>query len=315
MIFKPHLALAITCLGLLFFPAESARADYVNRIYWTDWSHGAVYRANVDGSGTEQIISTPIESLDGLAIDPIDNQLYIGTGTHLLRSNLDGSNLTTVLSGGSAYNFFDVEIDATNRKIYWNEWIQGGGGEVGIKRADLDGTSIETVWHHLGAQSKAIDPEAGKLYWASDTGTAGRIYKSDLDGTNREQILYNTFHQGHLAGLALDLPRNKMYFTTWEGGGIWRANMDGTGVELLLNDKTASIALDSEGGKIYWTSWAYGLNEIKRANLDGTGEEVVCLMGGAGNDIALEFVPEPTTFSLLAIGGLALLRPRHYGCR
>lgn len=44
-----------------------------------------------------------------------------------------------------------------------------------------------------------------------------------------------------------------------------------------------------------------------RANLDGTGPEVVCHMGGQGNSIALQIIPEPTTFTLLTLGLLALL--------
>ncbi|UCF42388.1 MAG: DUF5011 domain-containing protein [Planctomycetota bacterium] len=272
--------------------ANVVSADYVNRVYWTKFapSDDGVLRANADGSGIEQIVSVAFNSLDGLAIDPVENKLYIGTSYHLLRCNLDGSGLETVISGGNAFDFFCLEIDTANRKIYWSDWIQGGPTPR-MRRADLDGTSIETVFEGTISYGKAIDAAAGKLYWV-----AGSIYKSDLDGSNRVTVLANTFGRGHLHGLALDIQSNKMYFTTWEGGGIWRANMDGTDVEHLSDDKTTAIAVDSDGGKLYWTSWAYGADEIKRANLDGSGEEVVCLMGGSGNAIALEFIPEPTEY-------------------
>ncbi len=119
----------------------------------------------------------------------------------------------------------------------------------------MDGTSIETIFEGTVSHGKAIDAEAGDLYW-----TAGSIYKSDLDGSNRVEVLANTFGQGHLDGLALDVQSNKMYFTTWEDGGIWRSNMDGTDVEYLLDDKTNAIAVDTYGrgstgrhGRMVWT--------------------------------------------------------------
>jgi len=106
----------------------------------------------------------------------------------------------------------------------------------------LDGTSIETIFEGTVSHGKAIDAEAGDLYW-----TAGSIYKSDLDGSNRVEVLANTFGQGHLDGLALDVQSNKMYFTTWEDGGIWRS-------------KTNAIAVDTYGrgstgrhGRMVWT--------------------------------------------------------------
>ena len=155
------------------------------------------------------------------------------------------------------------------------------------------------------SHGKAIDAEAGALYWNADS-----IYKSDLDGSNRVTLLNNTFGKGHLGGLALDVQSNKMYFTTWESGGIWRANMDGTDVEYLLDDKTDAIAVDTYGRKLYWSSWADGVDQIMRSNLDGSDEEVLCQMGGSGNAIALEIVPEPATISLLGLSSLALLRKR-----
>jgi len=296
--------MAVVCVSLV----SAASANYVNRIYWTQFTGSeGVYRANPDGSGTEQIVGVTFNSLDGLAIDPVENKLYVGTSYDLLRCNLDGSALETVISGGNAFDFYDLEIDVSNRKIYWSDWIQDGP-TPGIRRANLDGTSLETIFEGSISHGKAIDPEGGELYW-----TAGSIYKSDLDGSNRVTVLENTFGQGHLDGLALDVPSNKMYFTTWEQGGIWRANMDGTDVESLLDDKTTAIAVDTYGGKLYWTSWAYGQDEIRRANLDGSGEEVVCLMGGAGNDIALEIILEPDTLLALIDIDPDTLNKKSYG--
>lgn len=293
---------SIMGLLLLILLSGATRADYVNRVYWTLWTGtDGVCRANVDGSDVQQLLKVEFSSLDGLAIDRVDQKLYVGTSYDLLRCNLDGSGVETVISGGIAFNFYGLEIDAASRKMYWSDFLLDGT-TPSLRRANLDGTSMETIWQGAKSYGKAIDPAAGKLYWAADA-----IYRSDLDGANPEVLLANTFGKGNFHGLDLDPRAGKLYFSTWESGGIWRANLDGSGAEYLIDDKTSSLALDLDGGKIYWTSWAIGSKEIMRANLDGTEAEVVCLMGGQGNSIALEIIPEPTTFTLLTLGLLALV--------
>ena len=61
-------------------------------------------------------------------------------------------------------------------------------------------------------------------------------------------------------------------------GSIHRAVNDGTNRQLLVNTRVSSdgapidIALDVEGGKMYWTLWANRV-KIQRANLDGSNVE------------------------------------------
>ncbi len=74
---------------------------------------------------------------------------------------------------------------------------------------------------------------------------------------------------------ALDLARGFMYWATKEQNAfqIYRAKLDGTSPTLLTNVPTAPLhlALDSKGGKMYWTDGTL----IRRANLDGSGIETV----------------------------------------
>lgn len=56
---------------------------------------------------------------------------------------------------------------------------------------------------------------------------------------------------------------------------VRRANLDGTGMEILASGgRPSDVALDVTGGKMYWTDWA-GNKNIWRANLDGSNAEVV----------------------------------------
>jgi hypothetical protein len=67
-----------------------------------------------------------------------------------------------------------------------------------------------------------------------------------------------------------------MYWTNpYTGNDIRRANLDGTGQQILVTGLNApyAIALDVAGGKMYWTE-DFGA-DIRRANLDGTGQQTL----------------------------------------
>ena len=78
-----------------------------------------------------------------------------------------------------------------------------------------------------------------------------------------------------------------MYWTTLDLGKIWRANLDGSEVEDLVEGLYApyDIALDVAVGKMYWVERASG--KMQRANLDGSGVEDLVEGLGAVRDIAL----------------------------
>ncbi len=111
-----------------------------------------------------------------------------------------------------------------------------------------------------------------KMYWV-DLGRA-EINRANLNGSNPQTIL-----QGKVATfLALDTTNQKMY---WTGGGkIWRADIDGTNDEVLLDTNIVDpqgIALDVAAGKMYWTDSR--TDKIQRANLDGSEVEDLVTQG------------------------------------
>ena len=66
-----------------------------------------------------------------------------------------------------------------------------------------------------------------------------------------------------------------MYWSVETSGDIRRANLDGSGQEILVRnlDRPAGIALDLASGKMYWID--FGGGNIRRANLDGTGQQTL----------------------------------------
>lgn len=72
----------------------------------------------------------------------------------------------------------------------------------------------------------------------------------------------------------LKQPRPPIYFASMEAKKILRLNPDGTLTDVIQSPEIPrGVAVDRAGGKIYWSEgWAH---QIKRANLDGSGMEVI----------------------------------------
>ena len=98
------------------------------------------------------------------------------------------------------------------------------------------------------------------------------------------------------------------------GRYIEQVSLDGTGYRTALDIGgvgAEDVAVDPIGGKLYWTDQHLGA--IRQANLDGTGVETLQYVGSSLlMGIALDVpIPEPATLSLLAFGGLVLVRRRN----
>jgi len=184
------------------------------------------------------------------------------------------------------------DVDEVNTgRMFWTEQRTRGV----IKTANRDGSEVMTVVSEVsGAAEIALDIVRGKMYWAAfNTAFPGTIERSNLDGTGREVLVddVNAF------GVALDHAAQKLYWTEFtfgsSPGALFRSNLDGTSIEFLLEGRRPrSIALDVASGKMYWSSnptqGESGPSKIRRANLDGSGEEDVVVLPLGIGDIALD---------------------------
>lgn len=106
-------------------------------------------------------------------------------------------------------------------------------------------------------------------------------------------------------GIEVDPKAGKMYFN-WIGEGIYRANLDGTAKELVVQQGSApaiaTFRLDLNANKIFFN---YGDEAIRSADLNGSNQQAVIVSpipGAAINSFALNpdakkifFVASPTT--------------------
>ena len=165
-----------------------------------------------------------------------------------------------------------LQVDAAAGMIYWTH---GSFNQGRIRRANLDGTGIDTLLSGLtNPRGLALDLGGGKLYW-SDTQDR-RMYRANLDGSALEAIV-DSGHQ--LGNPTLDLVNGKIYYGNFDRAEIRRANLDGTNQEVLFRNVFTgiAIALDLGAGKIYWadSNTSFVSNHIARSNFDGSDREIL----------------------------------------
>jgi hypothetical protein len=81
-------------------------ALFGGKVYWTDYVLDRVRRANLDGTGVEDLYIVGANwNPGGITIDPVEQKVYwaqstgVGYESALMRMNLDGSEQETLLSG------------------------------------------------------------------------------------------------------------------------------------------------------------------------------------------------------------------------
>ncbi len=123
---------------------------------------------------------------------------------------------------------------------------------------------------------------AQTLYW-TDAGT-DKVQSGNLDGSGSPTDLFGPLSSNPL-GIAVDAANDTVYWA--EGLSIYRGNADGSGtpVELFgmpdILSSVFSIAIDVDGGKIYWTELGH---QIRVGNIDGSGSPTLLFDNSDGVD-------------------------------
>jgi len=199
---------------------------------------------------------------------------------------------------------------ATTARLFF---LSASSGEV--FSANPDGSDLKVIVSEGRRLPDGIvvDAKAGHLYWTNmgnPTANDGSIERSDFDGKNLTHIVPPgaTFTPKQLQ---LDENNRKLYWCDREGMRVMRANLDGSKIETLIDTSEGDtrpgkvikkwcvgIALDVEGGELYWTqkgSDNAGEGRIFRANLEipqgqsaADRKDIVVLYEGLPEPIDLE---------------------------
>src|SRR6266436_2767271 len=177
----------------------------------------------------------------------------------------------------------DSKGNGSSERVFFLD-ISGGR----MASMNPDGSDLQIIIDGLKRLPDGIevDVEAGHIYWTNmgnPTKNEGSIERADLDGKNRRTIVPQgkTFTPKQLK---LDKKGGKVYWSDREGMRVMRANLDGSEIETLVDTSQGDarpgldarkwcvgIAVDHDGGKIYWTQKGpdnAGEGRIFRANLE-----------------------------------------------
>jgi len=156
--------------------------DYAgNKLYW-DTDNG-IQRADIsnsDVSQKEDFATGQSNDPEGVSVDPVNHKLYwTNYNGGVWMKNLDGTGETQILpdpDGGSTLVIGD--------RLYFDDWE--ATNDIQIKSSKLDGTGIATLATGISKVVFGIGYEStnNKIYWGDRT--AGKIMRSNLDGSGIE---------------------------------------------------------------------------------------------------------------------------------
>ena len=289
----------------------------IGRLFFLDVAGGRVLSANPDGSDLKTIVEEGRKIPDGLVVDSAAGHMYwtnMGNPKAndgcILRSDLDGKNMTTVVQPGGTFTPKQLQLEKEAGKLYWCD-REG----MRVMRANLDGSNIEILVDSSGGDNRpgpdarkwcvgiAVDAARGKFYWTQkgdDNAGQGRIFRANIElprgasPANRQDIelLYDNLPEP--IDLDLDVAHRLMYWTDRgdppRGNTVNRASMDPApgarkDPEILFSDLMEGIglALDLKGGRMFFTDLA---GSVYSANLDGSNKKTLLFAEGNLTGIA-----------------------------
>ena len=251
-------------------------------IYWADSTAGTIEFAGLDGSNPQTLVSglaAPQGILVGeylLWADRDDQSIW--------RAELDGSSAAVVVSAAPGR---PRDVGVNGGYIYWVATLVDS-----ISRADEDGSNVAPLVTTDLSFPNGIAVTSEHLYW-SDSGKRS-IRRSGLDGAGVVEVVGNLpstqlpndvfVTEEHVYWSTRDLALTQG--GTAQPGTIQRANLDGSGLTILVDNLVFPQQVAVTGSFLYWTDEYTG--KIQRANLDGSG--VTDLLTGLPGPVGLAVV-------------------------
>jgi hypothetical protein len=241
---------------------DGATVDVEKRhIYWTNMgvpslNDGSIERVDIDGRNRVTIIPAGVtHTPKQLHLDKANRKLYWcdREGMRVMRSNLDGSKVETLIQTGSGTAdsqdqtrwCVGITLDHKSGHMYWTQKGPDNAGLGRICRARIempagaratDRPDVEVWLDKLPEPiDLELDVENRMLYWTDrgDPPQGNTINRAPIDAKPEDrtpEIVFDHLMEG--IGIALDVPGNTMFMTDL-GGNVYSAHLDGTDKRVL----------------------------------------------------------------------------------
>ena len=233
-------------------------------IYWTNMgvpnqNDGSIERADLDGQNRITIIGEgKTFTAKQLHLEKKSGKLYWcdREGMRVMRSNLDGSNIETLVdtSKGDARPGADltkwcvgITVDPDRGQIYWTQKGPDDAGKGSLFRVNIDipkgetaanRTDIELLFDGLPEPiDLELDSKNRLIYWTDrgDPPRGNTVNRAPMDADFKKRpapdIILTHLMEG--IGIALDFKGDRMFLTDL-AGTIYSAKLDGTQKKPLL---------------------------------------------------------------------------------
>lgn len=308
--------LALVALAMLF-PA-AAHAQY---LFWTETSFPAptVNRSTTGGTSVMYHWLPPGSLPEGIAVDTPHLKIYwvesAYSGARIMRSSLDFSDLTPVVSGLSCLR--GVAVDPTGGKLYWTSSNLITGAR--IQRANLDGSSIETLVSLstlANPRGVELDLPNGKMYWADFDRRL--VQRANLNGTVVETVLDSLTLGASPYDLAIS--GSAMFWTDWTGNIKGRLISGGSVVTVATGlGQPTFLAMNDAGNTMYWIEATAGAQRLRSLVSGGspiTLPPTIAAYGGiaytSANLVDVPDRPAPLSFALERVAPNPTRGPAHF---
>jgi len=242
-------------------PDGIAVDSQAGHIYWTNMgvpsaNDGSIERADLDGGNRKVIVPqgathTPKQ----IHLDKENGMLYWcdREGMRVMRCALDGSQVETLVETGrgdvdsrdATRWCVGITIDPKRRQIYWTQKGPENAGLGRIFRANIEipkgenatnRSDIEVLYDRLPEPiDLELDLKHRILYWTDrgDPPRGNTVNRAPIDVTPTPDPEIVLTHLMEGIGLALDVPRDRMFITDF-AGSIYSAHLDGSEVKNFL---------------------------------------------------------------------------------
>ena len=221
--------------GVLFdqYPTGVAIDRAAQRVYWTDNITDRVSTIGYDGSGLKVLYTSPnpLSNPTGLAVDAAHGKVFWAEGSNVRSCNLDGTQVTNVISGTSSNIPSSVALDPGTQRVYWTD-----NGTDTVNRADYSGANPAVLSTALDPTSNprglAIDVTHGRLFWAE----GASIRSSGLDGSQPTTPVPGVAGTTVPDAIAVDAARRLLYWTDNGTDSVHVAPYAGTSPRVLFQN-------------------------------------------------------------------------------